>query len=99
MSSTVTRAARWLFCDRSSGRIVVAQWPNIPLWVFIVASAVRRVVDPQGTARTAVTAVATVALLWWAVDEIARGVNPFRRILGAVVLATMAGRYLLSRAP
>jgi hypothetical protein len=25
--------------------------------------------------------------VWWAVDEIVRGVNPWRRILGAVVLA------------
>jgi hypothetical protein len=29
----------------------------------------------------------SAALAWWAADEIVRGVNPFRRMLGAVVLA------------
>ena len=36
--------------------------------------------------RTVLDVIATGALLWWAVDEIVRGVNPFRRILGAVVV-------------
>jgi type IV secretory pathway VirB2 component (pilin) len=30
--------------------------------------------------------VATIALAVWAADELIRGVNPFRRVLGAVVL-------------
>jgi hypothetical protein len=75
----------WLFRDRRTGRIVVAQWPNVALWVFIVAGVVRRWVPATGV-------VATVALLWWAVDEIVRGVNPFRRGLGAVVaVSTVVG--------
>jgi hypothetical protein len=33
-----------------------------------------------------------LALLVWALDEVARGVNPFRRMLGVVVLgAAIAG--------
>ena len=59
--------------------------PNLPLVLFLAAAAVRRFAEPDGTAGTLVTVVATVALLWWAADEILRGVNPFRRILGAVV--------------
>lgn len=35
----------------------------------------------------ALRVVATVALSWWAVDEIVRGVNPWRRLLGTVVFA------------
>ena len=82
----------WLFRNRETGEITVAQWPNPPLLVFLVAAAVRRFADPEGDVRTGVTVVATVALLWWAVDEVVRGVNPFRRILGAVVLlVTLAG--------
>jgi hypothetical protein len=69
----------WLFRDRTTGRIVVAQWPNPPLWVFIVATAIRAVLHPHG-------AIGTGALLVWAALEVARGANPFRRILGAVVL-------------
>ena len=83
----------WLFRNRETGELTIAQWPNPPLLVFLAAAVVRRVADPQGDVRTAVTVVATVALLWWAVDEVVRGVNPFRRMLGAVVLAvTLVGR-------
>lgn len=82
----------WLFRDRTTGRIVVAQWPNLGFGIFLVASVVRRLVDPAGTAGTVVDVVATGALLWWAVDEVVRGVNPWRRILGAVVGgATLVG--------
>jgi hypothetical protein len=33
--------------------------------------------------------VAGVALFCWAGDEVIRGVNPFRRMLGAAVLAAL----------
>jgi hypothetical protein len=86
------RAFDWLFRDRRTGRIVIAQLPNVPLALFLVAAAVRALVHPDGTAGTVVRVVAAVALLWWGGDEIARGVNPFRRALGAVVfVATVVG--------
>jgi hypothetical protein len=86
------RAFDWLFRDRETGRIVVAQWPNLPLGLFLAATLVRVVVHPHGAVAGALTVVGTTALLWWAVDEVVRGVNPFRRGLGAVVLlATVAG--------
>ena len=82
----------WLFRDRRTGRIVVAQVPNAPLVVFLVASVVRRVFDVDGTPGTVLDVVATGSLLWWAGDEILRGVNPFRRALGGVVaVATVFG--------
>lgn len=71
----------WLFRDRKSGRIVVAQWPNLALLVWLGAKATAALFDVD----TGI--VATAALGWWAVDEIVRGVNPWRRMLGAVVLA------------
>ena len=43
--------------------------------------------DPDGTWGVSLRVVATVALSWWAVDEVIRGVNPWRRLLGAVVFA------------
>ena len=83
------RLLDWLFRDRTTGRVVVAQWPNVPLWVFLAATAARLVARPQGTAATAVSVVGTAGLVVWAVLEVAQGVNPFRRILGAVVLVAV----------
>jgi len=77
----------WMLRDRRTGRIVIAQWPNAALAVWLVATGVGAVLDPEGRWGTAVRATATVALGWWAVDEILRGVNPWRRLLGTVVLA------------
>jgi hypothetical protein len=82
---------RWLdraFRDRTTGRIVVAQWPNLALGIWIVASLARELTSSPGTGwRTFLTVVAGLALTWWSVDEIVRGVNPWRRFLGALVLA------------
>jgi hypothetical protein len=33
-------------------------------------------------------------LVWWAVDELIRGVNPWRRFLGGAVLAGQILRYV-----
>lgn len=80
----------WLFRDRGTGRITVVQPPNLTLVAFLGAVVVRRVAQPEGAAGAAVDGVAGVALAVWAVDEIVRGVNPWRRILGAAVLAVSA---------
>jgi hypothetical protein len=82
----VTAAFDWMFRDRNTGRVAIAQFPNAALWMFLVASVARRVM-PGGTGRDVVRAVAVVALTWWALDEVARGVNPWRRILGLGVFA------------
>jgi hypothetical protein len=77
----------WALRDRRTGRIVVAQWPNAALVVWMAASVLRALSDPDGAWGLALRVVATVALSWWAVDEVVRGVNPWRRLLGAVVFA------------
>jgi hypothetical protein len=85
------RALQWVFRDRRTGRLTVVQWPNVPLWVFIVASVSVRAFHPGGRTHEVVRVVAVVAILLWALDEVVRGVNPFRRLLGAVVaVATVA---------
>lgn len=81
----LTRVLRWLFIDRTSGRIVVAQRPNLVLWIFLATLAVGAFV-PQGTAGTAMHMVGTASLVLWAIDEVLRGVNPWRRLLGGAVL-------------
>jgi hypothetical protein len=86
----------WLFEDRRTGRIVVAQWPNIPLRVWIVTSAVNWLVDPGGRWGSALSVTGTVALAVWAADEIVRGVNPGRRVLGAAVLGSVVVGVLIA---
>lgn len=95
--SPLRRAFDWTFRDRSSGRIVVAQVPNLPLAIFLVAAGVRAVFSPSGALGTVISAVAAISLLWWGADEVARGVNPFRRALGGVVIVATAAGALLSR--
>ena len=86
------RFVNWLFRDRTTGSITVAQFPNWSLATWIVATVVDRVVAPKGTTGTVVHVVAVASLLVWAADEVVRGVNPFRRILGAVVgIITLVG--------
>ena len=74
----------WVFRDRTTGKIVVAQFPNAALITWLVATVAAALTS--GTVHTVAGYVATGALVIWAVDELLRGVNPFRRALGVVVL-------------
>jgi hypothetical protein len=82
------RWADWFLRDRYSGRIVVGQWPNLPLWLFAGARLVSTWADEP--LRRWAWLLSEAALFWWAADELARGVNPWRRCLGAGVLIWMA---------
>src|ERR1700690_3363741 len=64
----------WLFRNRQTGKITIAQSPNAPLIVFLVTVAVRWIFRPPGTVGTIVSVVAAVALIAWAGDEVVRGV-------------------------
>jgi hypothetical protein len=81
---TLSKLVNWLFRDRNTGRFVVGQFPNIPLIVWLAATLLAAV--STGGVHTFFSLVATLGLVIWAGDEVIRGVNPFRRILGAVVL-------------
>ncbi len=83
-------ASNWLFRDRQTGEIVVVQFPNVPLFVWSGATVLTVLLRPAGLWRTALVGVATVALVVWAGEEIIRGVNPWRRFLGATVLCFVA---------
>jgi hypothetical protein len=81
------RLLRWFFIDRETGAITVVQAPNLVLWIVIVAASARWIWPSVSTLNTVLTVVVTGGLLIWAADEIFRGVNPWRRCLGAAVAA------------
>ncbi len=87
----MTRAIDWWFLDRTSGRYVIGQFPNVVLWVFLAATAFGWLVDSDSVIGHGSRLVATLALGWWASAEMWSGVNPFRRALGiaAGVVVTM----------
>ena len=82
--TALANAADWMFRDRTTGHVVVAQVPNAPVLVWLGATLGGLVTS--GTAHSVLSWVGTGALAFWAADELLRGVNPFRRILGLVVL-------------
>jgi hypothetical protein len=84
-----------LFRNPRTGDVVVVQMPNIPLWLFLAATAIRMALHPHGDAATAVSLVAGLSLAVWAVLEIVKGESPFRGVLGAIVLAGGIVSYFL----
>jgi hypothetical protein len=62
--------------------------------VFFGAFVLRLLLDPSGDLRTGLDVIGIAALAIWAVDEIARGVNPFRRLLGCFVLGGLVAGLL-----
>src|SRR5436190_2175007 len=87
-SKTPATSDGWtrFFRNPTTNDVVIAQWPNLPLAIFLAATLVRTLFSPEGSLATVASIAASVGLVWWAVDEIARGESPFRRLLGAVVL-------------
>ena len=89
-------AVDWFFRSRETDQIVVVQTPNPPLWVFIGATVASWVVPDDSPAHDPLGWVAFGGLAWWAVDEVLRGVNPWRRVLGlagcGLVAAGLASR-------
>lgn len=65
----------------------LVQFPSPPLLVALAAMVVRALA--HGTAATAADAVVRVALAVWAYEELVRGANWVRRLLGAAVLGAV----------
>jgi hypothetical protein len=85
-SSASSRWLNWWFRDRRSGHIVIAQFPNTALWVWLGCFALQAFGSLTGDAALLVRGAGRAALAIWALDEIVRGCNPFRRVLGGFVL-------------
>lgn len=96
------RAIDWAFRDRTTGAITIAQRPNLPLWLFLALTALAWLAGalspPPGPVAGWLGTAAHLALAWWAVDEVLRGVNPWRRLLGAAALLWLGTLLVAGRA-
>jgi hypothetical protein len=78
----LTDLFNWCFRNRQTNQITIGQFPNVALWIFFVTVVLRWIVPTGAAARPYIDWVSLGALAWWALDEVVRGVNPWRRILG-----------------
>jgi len=67
------------------GRIVIAQFPNWPLWVWLAATVFEHTLA-SGDGLALARLISFAAIVYWAYLEIVAGVNPFRKVLGGSVL-------------
>ncbi|PZO11382.1 MAG: hypothetical protein DCF25_19510 [Leptolyngbya foveolarum] len=74
----------------SKGNIVIAQAPNLPVLVGVVA-AILQYALPSGQPQIAAQLIAFGALFTWAWQELFEGVNYFRRSLGLLGLVGLMG--------
>ncbi|HKO27714.1 MAG TPA: hypothetical protein VJU80_09670 [Solirubrobacteraceae bacterium] len=58
----------------------ILQFPNRPLIVTVIAAAIAR--GTRGRTAAAATLVSRLALLAWSAEEIFKGANWFRRLIG-----------------
>ncbi|MEO8698313.1 MAG: hypothetical protein ABI658_32770 [Acidimicrobiales bacterium] len=85
------RLFNWLFRNRQTNEITIGQFPNVSLWTFLVTVVLRWIV-PDGAVHTGSSWVGAAALGWWSTDEVLRGVNPWRRLLGVAGCAFVVAR-------
>lgn len=79
----------WAFRSRETGKITIAQAPNVPLALYLAVRIADAAFTPEGTAATALHWTGVGALVWWGGAELLTGVNPFRRALGAAALVAV----------
>lgn len=79
-----------MFRSRKTGRITLAQLLNWQFAVWLPASAVMWLGHPGAGYAPSWLVLASAALARRAGDEVLRGVNPFRRLLGLAVLSWLS---------
>ena len=71
--------------DRRTGELTIGQIPNPALTTWAITTGIR-VADLAPGRREELRRVASGALIAWSADELVRGVNPLRRLIGLAVL-------------
>jgi hypothetical protein len=77
------------FFKDKQGHIVIGQRPNLPI-VLAFSLWVASFVAKSGLAHDIFYGLFLVFLTWWAVLELLKGVNYFRKFLGMIVLVFIA---------
>jgi hypothetical protein len=72
----------------SSGQIILAQMPNLPLITWGIASLLK-IIFTTGKINIGLDLVAYGCLFTWAWEELFQGVNYFRRTLGLLVIVSI----------
>ncbi len=85
-----------IFRDQQ-GQAVIFQWPNLLIWLALMAWLTQQLVTFEPT-HTIAQGFFDGVLLVWAIQELATGVNLFRRGLGLVVSAWLIYAVLQSGA-
>lgn len=89
MVNTLRDAVNWAFRSRQTGRITLVHPPNaLALTSGALTASTLLARRSPGAARAAAV-LGRVTGLVWAADEVVRGVNPFRRAVGAVALVRL----------
>ena len=91
---TKVTSARWWFENRETGEITVAQFPNWPLFAIAASWVVGGLAPAGSLLRDGSGPVVGALWLYWGGDELIRGVNPWRRLLGAAVIVWRLFRFL-----
>jgi hypothetical protein len=84
------RFFRWWFENRETGEITIGQFPNWPLWGIGATLILDVFVDSGSDIGEVLPWIRLGLWVYWAGDELVRGVNPWRRLLGTAVLAWQA---------
>lgn len=81
------------FFKNKQGEYVIAQYPNWPLWLWIVLFSLRFI--PLSSLQVFSYWSSSIVLLYWAYLEIVSGESLFRRFLGIVVASSSAYNLVL----
>lgn len=77
------------FCSDKDGKIVIGQFPNFPLILWFLTKGMSLVTNNKGL-KTSLDIASLIFLTIWALLELTRGVNSFRKTLGAITLVFIA---------
>jgi len=80
------------FWRDADDRVVIVQFPNIPLMGWLVFTVLGRLADSGGW-KNGASHTSSAFLFAWACLELAQGVDYFRRLLGLGVLAVVVAGY------
>ncbi len=87
----------WLFKDLTSrrGKYVIAEVPNLPLIIFMIAIVLSVAIYP-GVTQKVFSGIAYLSLIYWGILEFRSGRSRFRKLLGILGILATIGAVLLT---